>query len=69
MAHQSDGPALTLGHLGMDTEQCALVVISESWRSVFLPIIAYKHRERRRIQIEQTQRAPEGGQCETADKR
>ena len=57
MAHQSDGQALSLGRLGMGTEQCAVVVISKSWmsRSMFLPIslsiIAYeqsKHRERRR---------------------
>ena len=57
MAHRSDGPALSLGRLGMGTEQCAVVVISKSWalRSMFLPIslsiIACgqsKHKERRR---------------------
>ena len=30
MAHQSNGPALSLGRLGMGTEQCAVVVIPKS---------------------------------------
>ena len=33
MAHRSDGPALSLGCLGMGTEQCAVVVVnSKCWK-------------------------------------
>ena len=32
MAHQSDGPALSLGRLGMGTEQCAAVDVNSKKR-------------------------------------
>ena len=34
IAHQSDGPVLSLGRLSMGTDQCAVVVFSESWVEV-----------------------------------
>ena len=37
MAHQSNGPAPSLGCLGMCTEQCAVVdVNSKCWRNMFV---------------------------------
>ena len=58
MAHRSDGPALSLGCLGMGTGQCAVVdVNSKCWKSMFLRLSGryvpadeakVKHRERRR---------------------
>ena len=55
MAHRSDGPALSLGCLGMGTEQCAVVdVNSKCWKSVFLLDTCLHTRQTR-----QTRRASE----------
>ena len=58
MAHRSDGPASSLGCLGMCTEQCAVVdVNSKCWRNMFLLDVCLHTR-----QMRQTRRVlePEG---------
>ena len=64
MAQQRDGPALSLRCFGMSTGQCAVVVVFSRSLRMFLPVSLVDSC----LRADQTQGAPDGEQCETANK-